>query len=47
MLSLVRRVLTALSMAGLLAAFFRLRGRGGVPPRGGGWTEIDAGEYDA
>lgn len=44
MLTLIRRVVTALSMAGILAAVFRLRGRGGVPPRKGGWTEIDAGE---
>lgn len=40
MLVLVRRVLAALSMAGMLAAFFRLRGTGGVPPRNGGWREV-------
>ena len=45
MLTLARRVATALSMAGFLAAVFRLRGQGGVPPRSGGWTEIDDTEY--
>ena len=40
MLTLVRRVMAALSMAGLIAALFRLRGSGGVPPQTGGWQEI-------
>ena len=47
MLTLARRVATALSMAGILAAVFRLRGQGGVPPRSGGWTEIDDTEYSS
>lgn len=46
MLTLLRRVGAALGMAGFLAAVFRLRGQGGVPPRSGGWTEIESTEYD-
>lgn len=38
---LVRRVAAALSMTGMVAAFFRLRGTGGVPPQTGGWREVD------
>ena len=45
MLTLARRVATALSMAGFLAAVFRLRGQGGVPPTSGGWEQIDGAEY--
>ena len=41
MLTLVRRVVAAIGMAGMAAAFVRLRGSGGVPPRSGGWTEVD------
>lgn len=40
MLMLVRRVGAALSMTGLVAAFFRLRGTGGVPPQTEGWREV-------
>lgn len=40
MLTLARRVLAALGLAGLIAALFRLRGSGGVPPQTGGWKEI-------
>lgn len=40
MLMLVRRVAAALSMAGMVAALFRLRGSGGVPPQTGGWKEV-------
>lgn len=36
----LRRALLALGMAGLIAGFVRLRGRGGVPPQGGGWREL-------
>ncbi len=32
--------MAALSLAGLIAALFRLRGSGGVPPQTGGWQEI-------
>ncbi len=41
MLIVVRRVAAALSMTGMVAAFFRLRGTGGVPPQTGGWREVD------
>ncbi len=40
MITLVRRVAAAISMAGLVATFFRLRGTGGTPPRSGGWREV-------
>jgi hypothetical protein len=40
MLTLARRVLMALGLTGLIAALFRLRGSGGVPPQSGGWREI-------
>ncbi|MGF1598736.1 MAG: hypothetical protein ACFCVK_17710 [Acidimicrobiales bacterium] len=40
MLVLARRVMAALCLAGLIAALFRLRGSGGVPPQTGGWREI-------
>ena len=40
MLTLARRVVAALGLAGLIAALFRLRGSGGVPPQTGGWREI-------
>jgi hypothetical protein len=40
MLTLARRVMVALGLAGLIAALFRLRGTGGVPPQTGGWREI-------
>lgn len=36
----LRRAVLALSVAGLMAAALRLRGRGGVPPQGGGWREV-------
>jgi len=38
---LVRRALSALGLAGLVAAGLRLRGSGGVPPQTGGWRELD------
>lgn len=41
MFVLVRRLAAALSMTGMVAAFFRLRGSGGTPPQSGGWREID------
>ena len=41
MITLVRRVAAAMSMAGMVATFFRLRGTGGTPPRSGGWREVD------
>ncbi len=35
-----RRAVVALTVAGLIAAVLRVRGRGGVPPQGGGWQEL-------
>ncbi|MGI9613563.1 MAG: hypothetical protein ACR2QO_11670 [Acidimicrobiales bacterium] len=40
MITLARRVVAALGLAGMIAALFRLRGTGGVPPQTGGWREI-------
>ena len=40
MLTLARRVATALGLAAMIAALVRLRGTGGVPPQTGGWREI-------
>ncbi len=37
---MLRRVLVALSIAGLTAGVLRLRGTGGVPPQQGGWREL-------
>jgi hypothetical protein len=44
MWTLVRRVAAALGLAGLIATLFRLRGKGGVPPQGGGWREVPESE---
>ncbi len=41
MFTLVRRVVAALSMTGLVAALFKIRGRGGVPPQTEGWREVE------
>lgn len=46
MLTLVRRVLGALGLAGLIALLFRLRGKGGVPPQTGGWREVTESELN-
>lgn len=37
---LLRRALLALSLASVIAGSLRLRGKGGVPPQEGGWTEL-------
>lgn len=39
-LSLFRGAITALAIAAGVAGALRLRGSGGVPPRGGGWREL-------
>ncbi len=39
-MTVLRRALLALSLASVLAALLRLRGKGGVPPQEGGWTEL-------
>jgi hypothetical protein len=36
----LRRALLAVGAAGVIAAVLRIRGRGGVPPQKGGWTEL-------
>jgi hypothetical protein len=41
----VRRVLMLLTLAGIAAWVARLRGRGGVPPSGGGWRELRGPDY--
>lgn len=40
MVTMIRRALLALGMAGFIAAVLRLRGSGGSPPRDGGWREL-------
>lgn len=40
----VRRLLVALGVGLLVAAVVRLRGRGGAPPGGSGWRELDVTE---
>jgi hypothetical protein len=37
---MLRRAIAAMSVAGLIAAALRVRGRGGVPPQRGGWREL-------
>ena len=39
-LTLLRRAVVALSLAGMIAGVLRVRGSGGVPPQGGGWREL-------
>jgi hypothetical protein len=41
-----RRGLLAFVAAGVIAAFIRLRGRGGAPPQRGGWRELSSDELD-
>lgn len=41
--TLVRRALVALGVAGIIAGALRVRGSGGVPPQAGGWRPIDPG----
>ena len=36
----IRRAALALLTAGVVAGVLRLRGTGGVPPKGGGWREL-------
>jgi hypothetical protein len=38
--TLIRRALVALGVAGLIASVLRLRGSGGTPPQRGGWREL-------
>jgi hypothetical protein len=39
-----RRAVFALFIAACVAGVIRLRGKGGVPPQGGGWRELARGE---
>ena len=39
-MTLLRRALVAIGLAGLVAGFVRLRGSGGTPPQSGGWREL-------
>lgn len=39
-MTVLRRALLALSLASVIAGLLRLRGKGGVPPQEGGWTEL-------
>lgn len=43
-MTLIRRALVALGIAGLVAAVLRLRGTGGSPPQRGGWRELNPDE---
>lgn len=43
-LALLRRAAIALGIAAGVAGALRLRGSGGVPPRSGGWRELDGDE---
>jgi len=38
---LVRRILTALFLAGMVASVLRVRGTGGTPPQHGGWRPLE------
>jgi hypothetical protein len=40
----LRRVFLAVGVAGLFAAAFRVRGKGGTPPSDGGWRQLDGPE---
>ena len=37
----LRRALTAITIAGLVAGALRVRGTGGTPPQRGGWRPLD------
>lgn len=40
-MKLFRRVLSALMLAGTIAALLRVRGTGGTPPQHGGWQPLE------
>jgi hypothetical protein len=40
----LRRVFLAIGVAGLFAAAFRVRGKGGTPPSDGGWRQLEGPE---
>ena len=39
-MTILRRALVALGLAGFVAAVLRVRGTGGTPPQSGGWREL-------
>ncbi|MCC6339782.1 MAG: hypothetical protein KJ056_03440 [Acidimicrobiia bacterium] len=41
----LRRGLLVLVLAVLAGGILKLRGRGGVPPTGGGWRELEGPDY--
>jgi hypothetical protein len=43
--TLFRRVLLVLGVAGGIGLLARFRGKGGVPPTSGGWRELEAPNY--
>ncbi|HWJ62778.1 MAG TPA: hypothetical protein VNQ33_07575 [Acidimicrobiales bacterium] len=43
-MTMIRRALVALGLAGLVAAVLRVRGSGGTPPQRGGWRELSPDE---
>jgi hypothetical protein len=40
-----RRVLVVLGVAGVIGAFAKLRGKGGVQPTTGGWRELEGPDF--
>jgi hypothetical protein len=40
LVTMIRRALLAVAIAGAVAAVLRVRGTGGVPPQSGGWREL-------
>jgi hypothetical protein len=42
--TLIRRALVAIGIAGAIAAVLRVRGSGGIPPQRGGWRELSPDE---
>ncbi len=45
-MTMIRRALVALGLAGMVAAVLRVRGTGGTPPQRGGWRELSPDELD-
>jgi hypothetical protein len=46
LVTMIRRALLALGIAGIVAAILRVRGSGGVPPQSGGWRELSGPDLD-
>ena len=46
LVTMIRRGLLALGVAGIVAAILRVRGSGGVPPQSGGWRELSGPDLD-